>query len=241
MSEHKSFVMVVDDEQSIRTALSSFLHHLGYEVETFDTGESALARVETREPDLILMDVVLHEDINDGMSGIEACRQLRLREQFIPIIMLTSYPEWQVESLGQGAIAFITKPWDNNMLASQIRSTLSAVRRIRQETNPQSLSDESTIIISDDLTIDLLNFSVWHQDQQLSLTPIEFSVLAFLARNPNRQWTREELLNHVWDYSWEGYERTVDRHIAAIRRKLKLRRNELIETVHGVGYRLVIP
>jgi len=74
---------------------------------------------------------------------------------------------------------------------------------------------------------------------QIDLTPIEFALLAFLARSPNRHWTREELLNHVWDYSWVGYERTVDRHVAALRRKLKLERDELIETVHGVGYRLV--
>jgi len=239
MLETKPFIMIVDDEVSIRTALASFLQHLGYEVEVFGTGEDAVQHVNEREPDLILMDVVLHEDSNKGMSGIEACRHLRMREQFIPIIMLTSYPEWQVESLGQGAIAFVTKPWDNNMLANQIRSTLSAVRRIRQETTPRPQPENTHIQVNETLAIDLVNFSVTYQNQQLSLTPIEFSVLAFLARNPNRQWTREELLNHVWDYSWDGYERTVDRHIASIRRKLKLRRNELIETVHGVGYRLV--
>jgi DNA-binding response OmpR family regulator len=75
--------------------------------------------------------------------------------------------------------------------------------------------------------------------EQIDFTPIEFALLAFLARNPNRGWTREQLLNHVWDTSWVGYERTVDRHIAAIRRKLGLDRDELIETVHGIGYRLV--
>lgn len=239
MSNEKPVIMVVDDELAIRTALTSFLGHLGYAVEAYETGEEALQRVEVHEPDLILMDVVLSEESNHAMSGIEACRRLRMREQFIPIIMLTSYPEWQVESLGQGAIAFVTKPWDNNMLASQIRSTLSAVRRIRLETTPAPQQEKTTIIINDDLKIDLINFSVSYQGQQLNLTPIEFSVLAFLARNPNRQWTREELLNHVWDYSWDGYERTVDRHIAAIRRKMKLRRNELIETVHGIGYKLV--
>jgi DNA-binding response OmpR family regulator len=75
--------------------------------------------------------------------------------------------------------------------------------------------------------------------QEVDLTPIEFALLAFLARSPNREWTREQLLNKVWGYEWVGYERTVDRHIAAIRRKLKLGRDELIETVHGLGYRLV--
>lgn len=74
---------------------------------------------------------------------------------------------------------------------------------------------------------------------QLDLTPIEFALLAFFARNPNRHWTREELLDRVWGYTWVGYARTVDRHVAALRRKLGLERDELIETVHGVGYRLV--
>jgi len=235
----KSLIMIVDDEESIRSALVTFLNHLGYVTEDYATGEDAIRRIQDHVPDLILLDVVLSEDAMSGMSGIEVCRVLREREKFIPIIMLTSYPEWQVESLGQGAIAFITKPWDNNMLATQIRSTLSAVNRIRQETRPTSATYKNSQIIIGELDIDLVNFRASYKGEQISFTPIEFSVLAFLARNPDRQWTREALLNNVWDYSWDGYERTVDRHIAAIRRKLKLRRNELIETVHGVGYRLV--
>lgn len=235
--QDRPHILVVDDEENIRSALSTLLGRMGYQVQTAATGPAALAAVEQQEPDLVLLDVVLDERDQSQMSGLEVCRRLRARERFIPIIMLTSYPEWQVESLGQGAIAFVTKPWDNNALANQIRATLGAVTHIRRETTP---TDQSHLLqVRADIQIDMDHFRVTRAGQQIDLTPIEFALLAFLGRNPNRHWTREELLNHVWDYSWAGYERTVDRHIAALRRKLKLERDELIETVHGIGYRLV--
>jgi DNA-binding response OmpR family regulator len=174
------------------------------------------------------------------MSGIEVCRHLRARQHFIPIIMLTSYPEWQVESLGQGAIAFITKPWDNNALVTQIRATLTAIQHVRRETHiTAGATPAPGARPGRGIEIDFEHFRVSRDGTQIDLTPIEFALLAFLARNPNRHWTREDLLNHVWDYEWVGYARTVDRHIAAIRRKLRLERDEMIETVHGIGYRFV--
>ncbi len=231
-------ILVVDDEESIRSALSTFLGRLGYRVQTAASGVEALSRVEEQEPDLVLLDVVLDESSPVKMSGLQVCQHLRTRERFIPIIMLTSYPEWQVESLGQGAIAFVTKPWDNNALANQIRATLGAIAHIRKETLPEA--QPKLLTIRPDLQIDTERLRVTKDGRQIDLTPIEFALLAFLARHPNRQWSRDELLTHVWDYSWAGFERTVDRHIAALRRKLGLQRDELIETVHGVGYRLMI-
>ncbi|MBK8020031.1 MAG: response regulator transcription factor [Chloroflexi bacterium] len=237
--EIRQTILIVDDEENIRSALSVFLKRIGYNVLTATSGKEALALVDKHSPDLVLLDVVLDESDPQQMSGLEVCRQLRARPRFVPIIMLTSYPEWQVESLGQGAIAFVTKPWDNNALAGQIRATLGAVQHIRKETTastqPKILSVGAT------MQIDIEHFRVSLAGRQIDLTPIEFALLAFLARHPNRQWTREELLTNVWDYTWVGYERTVDRHIAALRRKLGLQRDELIETVHGVGYRLVAP
>ena len=236
--EQRHHILIVDDQENIRSALGTFLGRMGYQVDTASTGLEALAVVEKQEPDLVLLDVVLDERDQSQMSGLEVCRRLRSRERFIPIIMLTSYPECQVESLGQGAIAFVTKPWDNNALANQIRATLGAVSHIRRETLPSGTTNNH-LKVRGDIQIDLEHFRVSRAGQQIDLTPIEFALLAFLALNPNRHWTREELLNHVWDYTWAGYERTVDRHVAALRRKLKLERDELIETVHGVGYRLL--
>lgn len=237
MSENAT-ILIVDDEENIRSALSLFLGRVGYQTVTAKTGIEALEIAQNQDIDLVLLDVVLDES-SQAMSGLEVCRRLRSYERFIPIIMLTSYPEWQVESLGQGAIAFVTKPWDNNALANQIRATLGAVAHIRRET--VSETQPKTLIVAANIDIDLENFRVSKDGAQIDLTPIEFALLAFLARHPNRQWSRSELLDHVWDYSWAGYERTVDRHVAALRRKLKLQRNELIETVHGVGYRMVMP
>jgi len=232
-----SNILVVDDEESIRSALSTFLGRLGYRVQVASSGVEALRWVEEQEPDLVLLDVVLDESSPAQMSGLEVCQKLRARERFIPIIMLTSYPEWQVESLGQGAIAFVTKPWDNNALANQIRATLGAIAHIRKESMPEA--QPKLLTPHPDLQIDTERLRVTKNGRQIDLTPIEFALLAFLARHPNRQWSRDELLTHVWDYSWAGFERTVDRHIAALRRKLGLQRDELIETVHGVGYRLI--
>lgn len=234
--ERKQVILIVDDEENIRSALSAFLQRIGYTVLTASSGREALSRVDAQEPDLVLLDVVLDESDPQQMSGLEVCRQLRTRSRFVPIIMLTSYPEWQVESLGQGAIAFVTKPWENNALATQIRATLSAVQHIRKEATP---SQPNVLDVGGQMQIDTEHFRVSRNGVQIDLTPIEFALLAFLARHPDRQWTREELLTHVWDYTWAGYERTVDRHIAALRRKLGLQRDELIETVHGVGYRFV--
>jgi DNA-binding response OmpR family regulator len=181
--------------------------------------------------------VVLNEIDANHISGLDVLRDIRKFERFIPVIMLTSYSEWQVESLGHGAIAFVTKPWDANALINQIRTTLAAVAHIRQDVLLASSGSELVFRVQD-IEMDILHYRVSRDGQEIDLTPIEFALLAFLARHPSRNWTREQLLDQVWGYEWIGYDRTVDRHIAALRRKLRLQRDELIETVHGTGYRL---
>lgn len=230
-------LLIVDDEEAIRSALATLLGRAGFDVRVAANGAEALARIAEAAPDLILLDVVLEESNPNAMGGLDVLRHVRALNRFIPVIMLTSYPEWQIESLGQGAIAFVTKPWDANALILQIRATLSAIQHVRKETQATPSTDELRI---GDLVIDLTRYRITKAGQEIDLTPIEFALLAFLARNPRREWTREQLLNQVWGYEWVGYERTVDRHIAAVRRKLHLQRDELIETVHGTGYRLVV-
>lgn len=231
----RAAVLIVDDEDAIRSALTTLLGRAGFVVRAASSGSEALEVLREQLPDLILLDVVLNEADAQALSGLDVLRAVRAMERFVPVIMLTSYTEWQLESLGQGAIAFVTKPWDANALLMQIRSTLNAVAQIRRE--PQR---DSSVLRVGDVAIDLTRYRVLRGEQEIDLTPIEFALLAFLARGPNREWTREQLLNQVWGYDWVGYERTVDRHIAALRRKLRLQRDELIETVHGMGYRLVV-
>lgn len=239
MNERQT-ILIVDDDEAIRSALTVLLGRGGFTVQAAHDGASALAAIRAHRPDLVLLDVVLDESNAQSMGGLDVLRGIRQMGGFIPVIMLTSYAEWQVESLGQGAIAFVTKPWDANALLSQIRTTLNAVAQIRQD----ALRDKSDgmapqRLAVQDVEIDLTNFRVSRSHQEIDLTPIEFALLVFLARHPNREWTREELLDQVWGYEWVGYTRTVDRHVAALRRKLKLDRDELIETVHGTGYRLI--
>jgi DNA-binding response OmpR family regulator len=235
-------ILVVDDDDAIRSALSTLLGRGGFSVRTASSGAGALSAIRDGRPDLVLLDVVLDESNPNSMGGLEVLQAIRTLDGFIPVIMLTSYSEWQVESLGQGAIAFVTKPWEANALLGQIRATLNAVSQIRQETLKRSLEQANgtvALMRVQDVEIDLTHFRVLRNHQEIDLTPLEFALLAFLARHPNRDWTREELLNQVWGYEWVGYPRTVDRHVAALRRKLKLERDELIETIHGMGYRLL--
>lgn len=238
MIEERALILTVDDEESIRTALTTLLGRAGFNVHAASNGADALRMIRDQSPDLILLDVVLDESDSKQMSGLDVLRAIRAMERFIPVIMLTSYTEWQIESLGQGAIAFVSKPWDANALLGQIRATLNAVAQIRRDARQRT--EQDTVIVVGDVRIDLVHYRVARAGKEIDLTPLEFALLAFLARHAQREWTREQLLNQVWGYEWLGYERTVDRHIAAIRRKLKLQRDELIETVHGTGYRLTL-
>jgi DNA-binding response OmpR family regulator len=231
-------ILVVDDEESIRSALTTLLGRAGFSVRIATSGAEALNSIREQMPDLVLLDVVLDEANPNTISGLDVLRSIRTFERFIPVIMLTSYTEWQVESLGQGAIAFVTKPWDANALIGQIRTTLNAVAQIRRDA-VQAVGEKDGLLHIQDIEIDLTRYRVFRADQEIDLTPIEFALLTFLARSPNREWTREQLLDQVWGYEWAGYPRTVDRHVAALRRKLRLGRDELIETVHGTGYRLI--
>jgi two-component system response regulator MtrA len=240
--DDRPLILAVDDQENIRSALNTLLGRAGFRVELAHSASTAMEAVRRHNPDLVLLDVVLDESTPNALSGLDVLRAIRTLPRFIPVIMLTSYTEWQVESLGQGAIAFCTKPWEANALISQIRTTLNAVAAIRQDALRHASAaapNQDIEIHIDDLVINLTHYRVTKGSAEIDFTPLEFALLAFLARHPNREWTREQLLNQVWGYEWVGYERTVDRHIAAIRRKLKLQRDELIETVHGLGYRVV--
>lgn len=233
-------ILIVDDEEAIRSALTTLLGRAGFHVLAAQNGEEALAIIHDGLPDLVLLDVVLNETDAQTLSGLDVLRAIRRLERFIPVIMLTSYTEWQIESLGQGAIAFVTKPWEANALISQIRATLNAVAQIRRDAvETANTAGQNSLLRVQDVEIDTVHYRVSRAGHEVDLTPLEFGLLAFLARHPRREWTREQLLNQVWGYEWVGYERTVDRHIAALRRKLRLQRDELIETVHGMGYRLL--
>jgi DNA-binding response OmpR family regulator len=233
-------LVVIDDDEAIRSALTTLLTRAGFKVHTANNAKDGLALVKAVNPHLVLLDIVLDESKPNTNNGLDVLRNIRAMENFIPVMMLTSYTEWQVESLGLGALAFVTKPWDAEALVSQIRATLNAVAQIRKDALKLVNDTAKDILKVRDIEIDLSRYRVFRKGREVDLTPLEFALLAFLARSPDQEWTREALLEQVWGYEWVGYPRTVDRHVAAIRRKLNLDRDELIETVHGSGYRLTI-
>jgi two-component system phosphate regulon response regulator PhoB len=234
-AEPVPLIAIIDDEAAIRDALATLLKNHAFHVCMAASAREALDLITRERPDLILLDIVLDESTSGRESGLDVLRHIRTMPSFTPVIMLTSYTEWQVESLGLGAIAFVTKPWDAAALIGQIRATLNAVSQIRREAAAKTYV---SVLQIRDIVIDTETYRVTRGGKDFDLTPLEFALLTFLARSPNREWTREELLGRVWGYEWVGYPRTVDRHVAALRRKLGLERDDLIETVHGSGYRL---
>lgn len=232
-------IVIIDDEQAIRSALHDLLAREQFTVFAAASAAEGILLVRQRAPHLVLLDIVLDESNPSVNNGLAVLRVIRQMPQFIPVIMLTSYTEWQVESLGLGAIAFITKPWDAAALVNQIRATLNAIAHVRRDTLASDHPLTSVIRVRD-IEIDPARYRVMRAGKDIDLTPLEFALLTFLARSPQQEWTREQLLEQVWGYEWMGYPRTVDRHVAAIRRKLALERDELIETIHGSGYRLVL-
>ena len=192
-ADDRPLILVVDDQENIRTALATLLGRAGFRVALAHNAHSGIEAARAQAPDLALLDVVLDESSPNARSGLDVLRAIRTLPRFIPVIMLTSYTEWQVESLGQGAIAFVTKPWDANALISQIRSTLTAVAAIRQDalrhTSPTA-PDQDILIEIGDVTINLTRYKVARAGDEIDLTPLEFALLAFLARHPNRDWRR---------------------------------------------------
>lgn len=233
-------IVIVDDELAIRSALTTLLSRSGFEVYAASSASEGVRLVGVTSPHLVLLDIILDESNPNANNGLSVLRSIRALDTFIPVMMLTSYTEWQVESLGLGAIAFVTKPWEADALVGQIRATINAVAQIRSEAMQYQDVLTGSVLRIRDLVIDTIRYRVTQAGTEVDLTPLEFALLTFLARSPGQEFSRETLLTEVWGYEWAGYPRTVDRHVAALRRKLQLERDELIETVHGTGYRLVI-
>lgn len=222
-------ILVVDDEEPIQELLRFNLEKEGYLVGVAKDGQEALDRVAREQPDLIVLDLML-----PGMDGLEVCRRLRLIPGFqqIPIIMLTAKGEVidRVLGLELGADDYMTKPFSPRELLARIKARL---RRL----NPNEEAD--TRIIRGELRIDVKGFRVYVRGEETELTPKEFELLRVLVAHPGRVYTRDELLERVWGYEYDGDTRTVDVHVRHLR--LKIERDpsnpEYIETLRGIGYR----
>ena len=224
-------IMVVDDEENIRSALSFALKREGYAVVGAASGTEALRLSQSENPDLILLDRMLPE-----MDGVEVCRQLRTMSR-VPIIMVTARASEldTVVGLEVGADDYVSKPFSMNILLARIKALL---RRSDQE---KARSFELDVVAVGELRLYPNKYSAEYMGQELLLTPKLFDLLLILARNPGRVFTRDELLSRVWDMDFAGGTRTVDVHVNWLRKKLSAREGSQlnISTVRGVGYKLV--
>ena len=224
-------ILLVEDDPSIAVSLVDGLRDSGYEVHHVPTGAEALAAA---GHDVVLLDLGLPD-----MDGRDVCRALRASSN-VPIIMLTARSEEfdRVLGLELGADDYVTKPFSFRELVARIR----AVSR-RLQTDPASqtahVGDDASIQVIGPLRIDRRTRRVHLEDAELHLTAKEFDLLAYLALDPGAVRTRTDILENVWDAHWYGPTKTVDAHVAAIRKKLGDQR--WIEAVRGVGFRLEIP
>ncbi len=223
-------VLIVDDNHSIRTSVASYLRDKGYEVEEAVDGIQGLEKGLTVSPHIILLDVVM-----PGIDGFRLCQLLREKGIEEPIIMLTEKAtiEDKITGFSGGADDYLPKPFDTVELELRINALL---KRQTQESAP---STDSQIIKYRGLEIDLERYKISVDGKEVSLTPIEFNILKLLASKPGMVYARNDLLNAIWDTSYEGYKRNIDPHVNRLRTKIEdnPRKPKYVLTVWGVGYK----
>ncbi len=218
-------ILIVEDEMKIARFLELELKHEGYEVIIAGDGRTGLEKAEKENPDLIVLDLML-----PALSGIEVCRRVRLTSQ-VPIIMLTAKDDVsdKVAGLDTGADDYMTKPFAIEELLARIRVALNRKKYI-EEPKAETLQIK-------DVRLNLASRSAYYKDEELTLTKKEYELLEYLMRNKNSVLTREQLLNHVWDYEYFGDTNVVDVYIRYLRQKIDEKYGvQLISTVRGVGY-----
>ena len=222
-------VLVVEDEESFRDALSFMLRKEGYDVASAESGSQALDAFSATEPDLILLDLML-----PGLSGTEVCRIIR-QTSSIPIIMLTAKDSEidKVVGLEIGADDYVTKPFSSRELVARIRAVL---RRGQEGDEPVP----SAVLQAGPVRMDVERHTVAVNGVVVSLPLKEFDLLAFLLRNAGRVLTREQLIDRVWGSDYVGDTKTLDVHIKRLRSKIEPEPSspQHILTVRGLGYKL---
>jgi two-component system, OmpR family, alkaline phosphatase synthesis response regulator PhoP len=219
-------ILIIEDEPELVKVLRSYLEQSGYTVLSSGRGDSGLAIWEQKHPDLVILDLNL-----PGMDGLDVARAIR-RKSATPILMLTARVDEtdQIIGLELGADDYVTKPFSPRVVVSRVRALL---RR------SEPTADVEQILRVADLEIDLSAHTITRQGELMELTPTEFSLLATLASQPGRAFSRLQLLEASQGSAYEGYERTIDAHIKNLRAKIEIdsKNPRYIETVFGVGYR----
>lgn len=225
-----AYIYVIEDEENIRELIKIALEGFGHEVSAFEAAEPALESMKEKKPDLAVFDWML-----PGISGVEAIKIIRGLEGLnkMPILLLTAKDKEldKVVGLDSGADDYMTKPFGVLELAARVRSLL---RR-----GGKDIGAEDDTVVCGKLTLNKKAREVWFDGQKAELTFKEYELLQYLLENRDRVVPRDELLNHIWGYSYDGETRTLDIHIRTLRQKLGEKGQDYIKTSRGVGYRLV--
>ncbi len=224
-SDQRESILIVEDEKKISDIVRGYLEKEGYRVVLADTGGQALGRLK-ESFDLIVLDLMLPD-----IPGEELCRIIREKSD-VPVIMLTakSGEEDRIKGLGIGADDYVVKPFSPRELVARVKAHLRRAGKSRKKV----LSYNRGM-----LKIAIQNHEVFRGNRQVVLTPTEFKILRSLADNPGRVFSRDQLVNIVQGYDFEGYDRTIDAHVKNLRHKIERdsREPEFIKTIYGIGYK----
>ena len=217
-------ILIIEDEEKIANFLRRGLIEESYAVDIAGDGESALYKFDINEYDLIILDLMLPK-----IDGITVCRKIRERNTGIPILILTARDatEDKVRGLDAGADDYMTKPFSFSELSARIRAMLRRGKKA-----------DSTVLTIDNLSLDPATRTAKRGDETIVLTTREYALLDYFMRNPNRVLTKTELLEHVWDYNYDGLSNILETYVKYLRKKLRVRpeEKELIHTMRGSGY-----
>lgn len=229
---NKQKILIVDDDENIAELISLYMTKECFETQIVYDGESAIKAAESFSPDLILLDLML-----PGIDGYQVCREIRQKSQ-TPIIMLSAKGEVfdKVLGLELGADDYIEKPFDTKELIARVKAVL---RRYKVAV-PAPENSSSKQVSYPNLTINLTNYSVVYNGQNIDMPPKELELLYFLAASPNHVFTREQLLDQICGYEYIGDTRTVDVHIKRLREKIKDHETWRIATIWGIGYKFEV-
>ena len=220
-------IYVIEDDDNIRDLIRIALEGFGYRVKAFESAEEGLAAMEREKPDLAVFDWML-----PGMDGVSAIKRIRRTDTGMPILLLTARDKELdiVIGLDGGADDYMTKPFGVLELSARIRTLL------RRRSKAPVTED---VISQDIISVDRKTREVTVDGARVELTLKEFELLTYLLENKARVVTREELLNHIWGYDYDGETRTLDMHIRTLRQKLGAEAGAMVKTIRGVGYRLL--
>ncbi len=228
----KQKILIVDDDNNIAELISLYLTKECFETMIVNDGESALIAVDSFNPNLILLDLML-----PGIDGYQVCREIRVKHS-VPIIMLSAKGEVfdKVLGLELGADDYMEKPFDSKELVARAKAVL---RRYKPSAAPSANSDVKQVEYPD-LVINQTNYSVLYMGKPVDMPPKELELLYFLASSPNHVFTREQLLDQIWGYEYIGDTRTVDVHIKRLREKINDHQSWKLSTIWGIGYKFEV-